>query len=116
MRKKLIVLAPLGILAFAAFVALGGLIVEWLWNWLVPSIFGWCQITFWQGIGLLALCRVLFGGFGRHGYRRSGDGSRIAGRWGRMSPEEKERFRQKMRERFGLGPSASEGREQAGPA
>jgi hypothetical protein len=67
-----------------------------MWNWLVPPLFGWREVTFWQALGLLALCRILFGG---HVSRSS---SR------RRTPEERERFRQAMRERFGFGPSTSE--------
>jgi len=48
----------------------GGEIVLHLWNWLLPSLFGWREITFWQAVGLLALCRILFGGFGWHRPRR----------------------------------------------
>jgi hypothetical protein len=106
--KKLVLLAPLGIVAVAVFIAVGGVVVQWLWNWLAPAIFGWRQVTFWQAVGLLALCRILFGGIGRHGCHHSGDGSRIAGRWGRMTPEERERFRQRMRERWGFGASTGE--------
>ena len=55
----------------AIFVIIGvvvfGFIVEGLWNVLVPPIFGWHTITFWQGIGLLLLSKILFGGFHRHG-------------------------------------------------
>jgi hypothetical protein len=101
MRKRLIVLAPLALLAFALFIALGGAVVMSLWNWLLPPLFGWGQITFWQALGLLALCRILFGGFGFRGPRRSR-------RWERMTPEERERFRQGMRSRCGFGPSGSE--------
>ena len=54
------------------FIALGGEVVRLLWNWLLPPLFGWAQITFWQALGLLALCRILFGGFGLHGSGRSG--------------------------------------------
>ena len=32
----------------------------WLWNWLMPMIFGLIKITFWQAIGLLMLCNILF--------------------------------------------------------
>ncbi|MFA5909359.1 MAG: hypothetical protein WC815_11315 [Vicinamibacterales bacterium] len=39
----------------------------WLWNWLVPGLFGLRQLGFWEALGLLALCRILFGGFGRGG-------------------------------------------------
>jgi hypothetical protein len=108
MRKRVILLAPLAILAFLVFIAVGGLVVQWLWNWLVPSIIGWRQVTFWQAVGMLALCRILFGGLGRHGWHRSGDGPRVGGRWGRMTPEERERFRQRMREMWGFSASTSE--------
>ena len=75
-------------LAMLVFIPLGGAVVRLLWNWLLPPLFGWPRITIWQGLGLLALCRILFGGFGFHrSGRRSG--------W-RMTPEERERFRQGM--------------------
>jgi uncharacterized membrane protein len=102
MRKKwkLIVIAPaaiVGVLVLVTiFVAIGGEIVKQLWNWLLPPLFGWHQVTFWQAVGILVLCRILFGG---HVYRSN---SR------RRSPEERERFRKAMRERFGLGRSNCE--------
>ena len=41
----------------ALFVVVGGIvfgfIVKGLWNVLVPPIFGWHTITFWQALGLL---------------------------------------------------------------
>ena len=52
-----------GILAIAtAAVAVFGFVVEGLWNGLMPSIFGWHTITFWQAVGLLLLSKILFGG------------------------------------------------------
>ena len=62
MRKKWIFLVPLALVAMAAFIAIGGEVVMLLWNGLLPTLFGWRQITFWQGLGMLALCRILFGG------------------------------------------------------
>ena len=50
---------------FVVFIVVGGFVVRLLWNWLLPPIFGLREITFWQALGLLALCRILFGGFGR---------------------------------------------------
>ncbi|HEX4663133.1 MAG TPA: hypothetical protein VH196_02005 [Terriglobales bacterium] len=112
-RKKLFFIAPLAILGMVLFVAIGGEIVLHLWNWLLPSLFGWRQITFWQAVGILALCRILFGGFGCHGVSRSYGRRRIAERMAeRMSPEERERFRQRMRERCGFDPSPSESKAQ----
>jgi hypothetical protein len=107
-RKRLIVLAPLALLVFVLFIALGGEVVKQLWNWLLPPLFGWRQITFWQALGLLALCRILFGGFGLHGSGRSDFRRRRAERWERMTPEERERFRQGMLGRWGFGPPSSE--------
>src|ERR1022692_5330626 len=102
MRRKWIFLAPLAIGGLLLFIALGGEVVLQLWNWLLPPIFGWRQITFWQALGILALCRILFGEFGGRGFSRSK----------RMTPELRERFRQRMRERCGFGPSTSESKGQ----
>ena len=119
MRNKWVFM-PLVALGFLVLFALGGEVVKLLWNWLVPPIIGWREITFWQGFGLLALCRILFGGFGSHGGRgkwrgrhRMGGGmaDRMAGRWEQMAPEERERFRQRVRERFGSDPATGENRE-----
>jgi len=98
------ILAPV---AFAVFIFLGGEVVRRLWNWLLPSLFGVPQITFWQALGLLVLCRVLFGGFGMHGRR----GPRRWGRWEQMTTEERERFRHGMRERWRMDSPAGETRD-----
>ena len=110
-RWKMIFIAPLAILAMLAFAAIGGEIVMKLWNWLLPPIFGWRLITFWQALGILVLCRVLFGGLGMHGPGRSNFRRRMKERCEHMTPEERERFRQRMRERWGFGPSAAESKE-----
>ena len=83
------------------FVTVFGYVVMRLWNWLMPALFGWHLIGFWQAIGLLILCKILFGGFhGRHGrhwhWRR-----RMMERWEQMTPEEREKFRESMRGRCG---------------
>jgi hypothetical protein len=108
MRRRWIFLAPLAILAMLLFIVIGGEVVMKLWNWLLPPLFGWRQITFWQGLGLLALCRILFGGLGIHGSGRSNFRRRMRDRCEHVTPEERERFRQRMRERFGVGPSTGE--------
>ena len=112
MRRKWILLAPLAILGILLFIAIGGEVVLHLWNWLLPPLFGWRQITFWQALGMLALCRILFGGFGCHGSVRSNVRRRIEERCEKMTPEERERLRQRMRARWGFGPSAGESKEQ----
>jgi hypothetical protein len=112
MRKKWYFIAPLAILAMVAFAFVGGQVVLHLWNWLLPALFGWRQISFWQALGLLALCRILFGGLGGHGPGRSNFGRRMKERCGNMTPEERERFRQAMRERWDFAPSTGESKGQ----
>ena len=108
MRKKWIFIVPAALLGMVLFTVIGGEVVRLLWNWLLPPLFGWRQITFWQALGLLALCRILFGGYGLRGSRRSSFRRRMAARWEHMTPEERERFRQGMSGRCGFGPSAVE--------
>jgi hypothetical protein len=109
--KKLIWIAPLAIVGMLLFIFIGGEIVLHLWNWLLPPLFGWRQITFRQAIGLLVLCRILFGGVSGRGLHRSYSGRRMAERWEHMTPEEREKFRQSWRGRCGFGTPASEGKE-----
>jgi hypothetical protein len=116
MRKKMIWLAPAAILGMLLFAYIGGEVVMHLWNWLLPPLFGWRLLGFWQALGLLALCRILFG---HHGWRGSGHSNfrnrmrdRMKGRCGRMTPEEREKFRQAMRERWDFSPSAGESKGQ----
>jgi hypothetical protein len=108
MQRKWFFLGPLAILALLLFIFIGGEVVSLLWNWLLPPLFGWHQITFWQGLGILVLCRILFGGFGHHGCHHSRFRRRMAERLEQMTPEERERFRQGMRARCGFGPPTSE--------
>ena len=108
-KKKLMFIAPAAILGILLFMALGGTVVMLLWNWLLPALFGFHTITFWQAIGILALGRILFGGHGFHrSYRRRW------GRWEPMTPEERERFRDSFREsmRERCGPAPGESKEQ----
>jgi len=110
---RLMIIAPLAILGIVIFTAIGGGVVMLLWNWLAPTLFGLRLVTFWQAIGLLALCRILFGGFGLGGgghrnSRRRMEGrirervrERMAERWEQMTPEEREKFREGMYDRSG---------------
>ena len=101
MRRKMFFMIPIGILAIVLFAFIGGEVVKLLWNWLMPALFGWPVLSFWQALGLLALSRILVGGHGL---------SRAHSR--RYTPEERERFRRVMRERFGFGGPAGESQVQ----
>ncbi len=93
----------IALFAVVASVALGFL-VKSLWNALMPPIFGWHMITFWQGLGLFVLSKILFGGFHRHGGGGNRWRQRMKERWEQMTPEEREKFRKDMR--CGRGPFA----------
>jgi hypothetical protein len=105
MRKRWFWIAPLAIVAIPLFIFVGGEVVMHLWNWLLPPLFGWRTLDFWQALGLLALCRILFGGLGGHG---PGPRRHWQGRCKKMTPEEREKFRQAMAEGYGFGSTSGE--------
>lgn len=80
-----------------------GLLVMSLWNALLPALFGVSSIGFWQALGLLILCRILFGGLGmRPGmFGMARDRRRMHARWMNMTPEEREEFIRQRRDGFG---------------
>jgi len=92
---KGVTIAVFAVLFFTIF----GYVVMRLWNWLMPALFGWHLIGFWQALGILVLSKILFGGFhSRHGGRMNWR-HRMRERFERMTPEEREKFRQSMRGR-----------------
>jgi hypothetical protein len=97
----------------ALFVIVGcavfGLVVMSLWNWLMPALFGWRVISYWQALGLFLLSKILFGGFRGRGAYRGHWRRRMMERWEQMTPEEREKFREGMRGRCGhFHPAATE--------
>jgi len=77
-------------------------VVMWLWNRLMPILFGLHVLSFWQALGLLILSKILFSGFhGRPGFSHDWRMSFIR-RWDQMTPEQREAFRAGMR--GGCGP------------
>lgn len=110
---KITVLVALAITVF-------GSVVMWLWNCLMPDIFGLPEVTFWQAMGLLVLSKIFFSGFrGGHHHRgghcrngKCGHGAyggrheywknRMKAKMERMSPEKREAFREKL-SRCGYG-------------
>jgi hypothetical protein len=99
MRRKWLYKVPGILLIVLVAAALFGYVVQQLWNSLIPAIVGGRAITFWQALGILLLCKILFGGFrGRGGmYWRH----RMGERWEKMTPEEREKFSRAMRSRCG---------------
>ena len=83
-----------------------GYITMHLWNWIIPGLTGWGTLDFSHAIGLLILCKILFGGFrgrGRCGCGRGGwrYGKHGRGMWkkrweekmAKMTPEEREKVK-----------------------
>ena len=52
------ILLVIGVLMLAMILFGGPLML--LWNWLMPTIFGLTEITFWQACGLQLLATILF--------------------------------------------------------
>ena len=80
-----------------------GNLVMYLWNALLPGIIGVSTITFWQALGLLVLSKILFGGFSHqrcYNGVRGRDYYKLREKWMHMSPEQKEDFKNKMRNKF----------------
>ena len=96
------------LLIIAALLALLGLIVMLLWNALIPQLFHGPVLQYWQAIGLLVLCRLLFGGLRGHRHRWHG-------RWQQLTPEERARLRERFAGRCGHGDSAAAGGGTAAP-
>ena len=108
MRKRLLFVIPAAIVGIILFIALGGAVVRFLWNWVTPPLFGWHQITFWQAMAILALCRILFGGFGMRGGQRAYGRRRMRDRWSKMTPEERQKIRDRVISKFGLDEPTAE--------
>lgn len=89
MHQKSRKLMKLG-LVLLAMAVLGGA-VTLLWNAVMPGLFpSALAIDYWHGLGLLALCRILFGGFYGHAGHRMGEKWQ---RWQAMTEEERAQFR-----------------------
>jgi hypothetical protein len=79
-----------------------GFVIKYLWNWLMPGVFGLHTITYWQAVGLFVLSKILLGGFHRDGGgrgRQRGWKRHMERRFAKMSTEDREKFRAGMRGR-----------------
>jgi hypothetical protein len=80
---------PAILLFILAAVAILGLAVMLLWNLVGPALFaGAHTIDYPHALGLLVLCRILFGGFRGHRGRGRGHWRR----WAAMTVEEREQI------------------------
>lgn len=84
------------LLKVLAAIGLFSLLTVFLWNILMPDLFGLPSVSFFQAMGLLALTRLLFGGFGvirdmGHFMARR-ERQAIFESWHSMTPEQRAQF------------------------
>ena len=104
------------ILMFIGAIALFTLAVMILWNWLIPEIFGLSTINYWQALGILALSKLLFAGFGdahhAHGDRKKKHWhSKFEEKWRKMPRDRHAEYMQKMKDK-GFGSEEDEDKTQ----
>jgi len=83
-----------------------GAIIMLLWNWLVPQLFNGPQIGFVEALGLFALSKILFGSWGGGKCKNGGAHSwksRYYDKLSSMTPEDRERFKKRMSEKWCSG-------------
>ncbi len=86
-------------MVLGAVAALGGAVMV-LWNLVVPDLFAGARaLDYWHALGLLALTRILFGGFRGRGHG-GWQGARHWQKWQAMTAEEREQFRHKRADCF----------------
>lgn len=79
------------VLLVVLIIALLGWIVMRLWNWIIPGLIVDAHlIDYPHAIGLLVLCRILFGGFRGHGGCHK---ARQWRHWQQMTQDERDRLR-----------------------
>lgn len=73
-------------------------VVMYLWNWLIPSLFGGPVVDVWKAGGLLVLSKILFSGFGK-GCKscKSNKAHYWKDKLSNLSPEEKEKLKNKWK-------------------
>jgi hypothetical protein len=88
----------------AGAVLIFGAVVQWLWNAILPGLLNVAAISYWQAVGLLVLCKILFSGwhgshhkFHRHWQRHHQ--WHDADWWMKLPEEERNKIRQEWEKR-----------------
>jgi hypothetical protein len=69
--SPMMIIGPiLGFIGIVLIAFLFGFAVQYLWNWIMPSIFSLREITYWEGFGIFILAKLFFGG--HHGFKQHG--------------------------------------------
>jgi hypothetical protein len=116
MKKWWILRIIKGIVFVTLAVLLFGFVTMHLWNFVVPALFGGPVIGFTMALALLLLAKILFGGFkggcwgcrggcyGRGGWKgKHYWHKRMEEKLSHMTPEEREKFKNDLRNKCGYG-------------
>jgi len=74
-----------------------GFIVMYLWNWILPEVTHAGPLNFWQALGLLILCRLLFGNFNKGGGGFREKAGKMRSKWRSMDEEERIKFKEEYK-------------------
>lgn len=90
-------------LLFVGLIALVGLVLMLLWNWLMPELFQLPAINYYQALGLLLLSKILFGGFrGKKSYgchhheSHYGWKEKFKAKWQNMPADDRKKWEEKF--------------------
>jgi len=92
-KKPLFLLIPI-VIFFAI-----GFIVMLLWNNLIPEIFGFKTISYFQSLGILLLSRILFGNFGFGPKKPPFTNPKLGEKMMNMTDEERQLFKEEWGKR-----------------
>jgi hypothetical protein len=96
---KIVLVVILGI----AFVFALGYVTMYLWNWLMPKIFGLTTLTLIETFGLLLLAKIIFGFGGKSCGGKNKKWrmkKKMFQRFSSMTPEEREHFKARLKEKW----------------
>jgi len=100
MNKSRIIKVILKISFFITALLLFALVVMLLWNAILPGVVGVQSIGFAQALGLLVLCKILFGGFGGGWQNKRNEWKqKMKDKCAAMTPEQQERFKSEWKTR-----------------
>ena len=105
MKYKFVKVLKIMVIVTAVILTLGNLIA-WLWNALIPGLFGGPVINMWQAIGLFILSKIFFSGFGHKGGgchygRQHRWKKKFEKKFGNMSEEDRQRYKERFKKHWG---------------
>ena len=91
--------APFMILFVLMGVAALTAVLMLLWNAILPEVIGVKEVTYWQALGILAISKILFGGFGRGSMKHKKRRAKFKQKFMNMSDDEKASFKSEWKSR-----------------